>query len=146
MNQINEARILAAALHQVLAGSGAVQSALGNPPRLYDDAPEDPVFPYLTYGSARSEDESADDAPMTAHILTLHLWSRYAGRAEVFDLLHIISSALHGADLSSAQQNVCALNVNYTDVFRTADRRTLHGVLRLSVKTQPTDLPYEEAV
>ena len=146
MTDINESRALALALHQVLSSNGAVQSILGNPPRLYDDAPEDPVFPYMTYGAARSEDESADDAPMTAHVMTLHLWSRYAGRAEIFDLLHIISSALHGVDLSSAQQNVCALNVNYTDVFRTSDRRTLHGALRLSVKTQPTNLPYEEAV
>ena len=145
MNLINSSRILAAALHGALTAHPVIQNSLGNPPRLYDDAPEDPVFPYLTYGAARSEDESADDAPMTAHVLTLHLWSRYGGRSEVFDLLHAVSSVLTAADLTPDGLTICALNVTYTDVFRTSDRRTLHGVLRLSIKTQPIDLPYEEA-
>lgn len=146
MSVINSSRILAASLHSALSGNAAIRAALGTPARLYDDAPEDPVFPYLTYGATRSEDEGADDAPLTAHTLTLHVWSRYGGRAEVFDLLHIISSALTSADLSPSGLSVCGLNITYTDVFRTSDRRTLHGVLRLSIKTQPTDLPYEEAV
>ncbi len=145
MSAINSDRLLAAALHAALAQSPAVAAVLGTPPRLYDDPPEDPVFPYLTYGAGRSEDESADDAPMTAHTLTMHIWSRYGGRSEVFDLLHIVSSALKAGQISAGEVRVSSLNIIYTDVFRTSDRRTLHGVLRLSIKTQPTILPYEEA-
>ena len=146
MSDVNTGRALATAIHETLSGHNAIKSVMGDPARLYDDAPDDPIFPYLTYGAIRMEDESADDAPLTAHIMTLHIWSRYGGRAEVFDLLHVVSSALRAANLNPAGLNICSINILYSDVFRTSDRRTLHGVLRLSIKTQPKLLPYEEAV
>ena len=146
MNDINTGRALASAIHETLSGHTAVTAALGDPARLYDDAPDDPIFPYLTYGAMRVEDESADDAPLTAHIMTLHIWSRYGGRAEVFDILHIVSSVLSAANLDPDGLKICGFNILYSDVFRTSDRRTLHGVLRVSIKTQPETLPYEEAI
>ena len=41
------------AIHALLSGHEEVQTVLGSPPRLYDSPPEDPVFPYLTYGPMR---------------------------------------------------------------------------------------------
>ena len=83
MSDFNQSQALAKAIHSTLSANIAVQSLLGDTPRLYDSAPEDPVYPYLTYGPMRSEDIGGDDSPLTAHIMTLHIWSRYRGRAEI---------------------------------------------------------------
>ena len=137
-----QAHALALAVHLVLRDDPAVQYALGGangaPPRLYDAAPEDPVFPYLTYGALRSEDIGADDTPLAAHQMTLHLWSRYAGRAEVLGLLSQVAHALR-ADLLTAAGTLSVRSVNavYSDVLGAADGRTKHGLLRLSFTTHP---------
>jgi len=94
MTDFNAVSDVARALHNVLASDIRVQNALGLPPRLYDDPPEDPIFPYLTYGPIRSEDNSADGARLTVHLITLHLWSRYSGRAEALELMGMVAAVL----------------------------------------------------
>ena len=135
------AHLLAAAVHAVLRDDPAVQYALGGandaPPRLYDAAPEDPIFPYLTYGALRSEDIGADDTPLASHLMSLHLWSRYSGRAEVLALLSKVTHALRAEALTAAGAlDVRSVTAVYADVLGAADGRTKHGLLRLSFTTQ----------
>ena len=142
LNISEQAEALARAVHAVLSANPAVQYGLGGtadiPPRLYDAAPEDPVYPYLTYGALRSEDIGADDTPMAAHQMTLHLWSRYTGRAEVMALLGQLGHALDaGALTEAASVAVRSATPVYSDVLRAPDGRTHHGMLRLSITTHP---------
>ena len=123
------------AIHALLSEDLGVQAALGTPPRLYDNPPEDPVFPYLTYGLMRSEDISADGAVMSAHTLTLHIWSRYGGRAQVMEVLAAVTSALQSGELSLPDINLARAQVSYTDIFRAPDGLTLHGLIRFSLTT-----------
>lgn len=126
LNLAEAALTLQQSLHAALANDLAVTAALGDPIRAFDDTPDDPVYPYLTYGQARSEDTSGDAAPQSTHQTTLHLWSRYSGRAEVLGLLRLISDTIR----EGVPHTVVPL---YTDVFRAPDGRTFHGLLRLSV-------------
>ena len=142
MNISEQAESLARAVHAVLSADPAVQFGLGGtadiPPRLYDAAPEDPVYPYLTYGALRSEDIGADDTPLAVHQMTLHLWSRYKGRAEVMALLGTIGHALDAETLTQAASvSVRSATPLYSDVLRAPDGRTHHGLLRLSITTHP---------
>lgn len=142
MNISQQAEALARAVHAVLQANPAVQYGLGGtadvPPRLYDSAPEDPVYPYLTYGALRSEDIGADDTPLTAHQMTLHIWSRYTGRAEVMALLGQLGHALDAETLTDvATIAVRSATAVYSDVLRAPDGRTHHGLLRLSFTTHP---------
>ena len=142
MNISEQAESLARAVHAVLSADPAVQFGLGGtadiPPRLYDAAPEDPVYPYLTYGALRSEDIGADDTPLAVHQMTLHLWSRYQGRAEVMALLGTIGHALDAETLTlAASVAVRSATPLYSDVLRAPDGRTHHGLLRLSITTHP---------
>lgn len=126
----------ARALHNRLSTDLGVQNVLGDPPRLYDNAPEDPVFPYLTYGDLKCEDESGAGVLRSVHKVSLHVWSRYGGRAEVLDILTQISTAVSAGPLllEGGQDAVCV--VPYVDVVRAKDGRTLHGLLRLNIYTQ----------
>ncbi len=141
VNISEHAEQVAKAVHAALSDDLSVQHALGGTndqtPRLYDTAPEDPVYPYLTYGAMRSEDISADDTPMSAHQMTLHIWSRYSGRAEVMSLLSQIGAALNAQALTATGHiDVRSSNPIYSDVLRAADGRTHHGLLRVSITTQ----------
>lgn len=99
---------------------------LGSPPRIHDDVPADPVYPYMTFGSVRSEDTSGDAAPQTTHQISLHIWSRYTGRSEVLELMERVEHAIRGVP-------VFTIVPLYLDVFRAPDGRTRHGLLRLSI-------------
>ena len=135
MSDIAAAIEVSKAIHALLSEHMGVQAVLGTLPRLYDHPPEDPVFPYLTYGPMRSEDISADGAVMSAHTLTLHIWSRYGGRAQVMEVLAAVTGALQGADISLPNINLARAQVSYTDIFRAPDGLTLHGLIRFSLTT-----------
>ncbi|PHS77413.1 MAG: hypothetical protein COB56_03030 [Robiginitomaculum sp.] len=137
MSDINQAQALAKAVHLALSGNVAVQSVLGQEARLYDHAPEDPIYPYLTYGPMRSADVGGDESPMTAHNLTLHLWSRYGGRAETMTMLQAVSGALESGSWQLTEGHLVSVNVIFTDQFRAPDGHTLHGIIRLNATTQP---------
>lgn len=135
MTDFNSVADVARALHLALAGDMRIKDALGDPARLYDDPPEDPLFPYLTYGPIRSEDNSADGARLTVHMVTLHVWSRYTGRAEALALMGTIAAAINSAPLTLEAATLVSRHIIYTDIFRASDGLTLHGILRLRVTT-----------
>lgn len=140
MSVYNPEICAARGVHQALSNSVNIQLVLGPVPRLYDSAPEDPIYPYLTYGVMRAEDVSGDEAVLTAHTLTLHVWSRYGGRAEVIEIIGHIRSTLEADELAFDDAHLVSANVTYTDVFRSSDGRTLHGLIRVSLRTQPLEM------
>ncbi|MES1202194.1 MAG: DUF3168 domain-containing protein [Pseudomonadota bacterium] len=129
-------RALAAAIRAAACADSDVKALLGNPARCYDDPPPDPVFPYATL--ARVEGRPAD-APLgdaIDHAITLHVWSRYGGRAETLDAIAALRAALHDRALSVEGRRLIFLFASFSDVFRSGDGRTTHGVLRLRALTE----------
>ena len=138
MSQLNPAREIAKTLHALLSDDVAVQAVLGVPARLYDNPPEDPVFPYLTYGPMRSSDAGGDEADIQTHTLTLHLWSRYGGRSEVINAISAVTSALGQSEAMDVAIHIVRTQVLYTDIFRDPDGQTLHGLIRFLLTTDQT--------
>lgn len=135
MSDIKSALNICEAIHNLLTQDITVQALLGQPPRLYDHPPDDPIFPYLTYGPMRSQDESGDGAIINIHTMTLHLWSRYSGRAEVMQILDALTQALRRGPLTLKDVSLVQAQVTYTDIFRAPDGLTLHGLIRFSLMT-----------
>lgn len=134
---MNQSQI-AKAVHAALSQDSVIQDALGMPPRLYDNAPEDPVFPYLSYGAMRREDVGGDVTALILHQMTLHLWSRYSGRAEVMALLDQVEAVVTDLEDLSAHlspESLVSATALYSDILRAPDGRTHHGLLRLSFLT-----------
>lgn len=144
MSDYNPALSVARALHSALSGDTSLRVHLGDPARLYDHAPDDPVFPYLTYGPMRSEDISGDETPLTAHTLTLHVWSRYGGRTQTLEILGDLRRIIE-ENLSPIDAQIIAASVLFSDCLRAADGRTLHGMMRVSIRTSPINNSPEEA-
>jgi len=136
MSDYNAALALSRGLHNFLANQVHIQDHLGNPPRLYDDPPEDPIFPYLTYGPLRSENISAEGAVITQHVLSLHLWSRYNGRTETLELVGLVSGLIETGQIEMSGATLISRHIILTDVFRATDGLTQHGIIRMRLTTE----------
>lgn len=118
-----------------LAGDPALAGLIGG--RLFDRRPESRIFPHVVIGEAETlADDSATRAGQV-HILTLHAWSRYRGRAEAKRILAALSAALHRQGLALTGDMACVqVLVTYSATIDDDDGVTSHGVLRLRVVTE----------
>ena len=128
-------RALFAALREAVLADAGVAALVSE--RIYDDPPADVVFPYVSLGRVESRPSEASGAPATEHAITLHVWSRYGGRAEALDVIAALRAALHNAPLTLEAHKLVLLLAQFADVFRSGDGRTTHGVLRLRAITEP---------
>jgi len=134
---VSAERALAKAIRAAAMADAGVKTVLGDPARLYDDPPADPVFPYVTLGRVEARASDAAGASALEHVLTLHVWSRHGGRAEALGVIGALRAALHDAPLDVEGRRLILLFVVFTDVFRSGDGRTTHGVLRIRALTEP---------
>lgn len=130
-------RALVAAVRAAAMQDAGVKALLGDPARIFDDAPPDAVFPYVSLGRVESKPADASGGEAIEHAVTLHVWSRYGGRAETLDVIAALRGVLHNAPLDVEGRKLVLLLVTFTDVFRSGDARTTHGVLRLRAITEP---------
>ena len=128
-------RALIGAVRAAALAHAEVQTLIAG--RFYDEPPPDVVFPYVTLGRAESRPVDASAAPAVEHLVTLHVWSRHGGRAEALDIVAALRSALHNAPLEIAGRRLALMLVQFTDIFRSGDGRTTHGVVRLRAVTEP---------
>lgn len=127
-------RALLAAVRDALLAHSELAALIGA--RVYDDAPPEAIFPYVTVGRVDTRPSDASNAAALEHGVTLHAWSRYGGRAETLNIVAAIRDALHHAALDVEAQRLVLLLVTFTDVFRSGDGRTTHGVVRLRAVTE----------
>ena len=67
------------AIHAQLIADAGLTALLGGP-RIYDDVPRQPAFPYVTYGGCTVRDWSTGTDDGDEHTVTMHVWCRAAGR------------------------------------------------------------------
>lgn len=110
--------------------------------RLHDRRPEGGGFPHVVIGDgAVTADDSATRGGQR-HEVTLHVWSRYRGRAEAKRILSALAEALHRQPLALAAPHRCVTSrVAFTTILDDDDGVTAHGVMRLRIATEPVD-PY----
>ncbi len=119
------------AVYDALSVPGAVAAPV------YDDVPQGAAMPYVAIGDstiapAGSKTEDGED-----HSLTLHVWSQYAGRREVKELLGQIKAALHNRPLPLTGHTLVRLRFDFVTDFADAGEQTRHGVIRFAALTNP---------
>lgn len=126
---------LAAAIRAAAMEDAGVQAIVAG--RVYDDPPPGVTFPYITIGRIESKPIDSSEREALEHGLTLHVWSRYGGRAEALQAIAALRRCLHNAGLSVADRRLVLLFAQFADVFRSGDGITTHGVLRVKAITEP---------
>lgn len=130
-------RALQLALLTKLRANGDLKALLGNPPRVYDEPPADPVYPYVSLGRSETRPWGGLDGEGLEHVLSLTIVSVFGGSEEAKAVMALVRLSLHGAALSLDGHRLINLRVTYADLFKAADWRSTFGVLRLRAVTEP---------
>lgn len=105
--------------------------------RLHDRRPEGGPFPHVVLGEAEVFPDDSATRTGQVHVLTLHVWSRYRGRAEAKRMLAALSAVLHRLPVDLGDDLRCvALRVAHMGVIDDGDGVTSHGILRLRAVTE----------
>ena len=76
----------------VLAVSGGSDSmALLGGARIFDQAPANVAFPYITFGRTSIYDWSTGTESGTEQLFTLHVWSKMKGKKETLDIMDLVT-------------------------------------------------------
>ena len=105
--------------------------------RIYDDVPQDAAFPYVVLDQMRLNDWSTGTERGSEHILMLHVWSRYDGKREAYEIADAIREVLDDAELTLDDNRLINLSHQFSDLKRDTDGETYHGVMRFRAVTEP---------
>jgi len=108
----------------------ALSSALAPVP-VFDDVPTGQTFPYVTIGETTSAAEFDKSEDMERITLTIHAWSRKAGRKEAKELAAKIANALHNRVLTMPGFAPATLRYEFTTDMIDPDGITKHAVVRV---------------
>lgn len=128
--------VLQKAVHAALSSDAAVRELLGGA-QVFDDVPQATRYPYVTIGQSTERDWSTGDDDGSEHLLTLHVWSRKAGRQEVRAIMEAVRQALHDRALATPGHRLVNLRHEFSEARRDTDGETYHGIVRYRAVTEP---------
>jgi hypothetical protein len=85
----------------------------------------------------RINDWSTGTERGSEHVLMLHIWSRYDGKREAYDIADAIRENLDDAELMLDDNRLINLTHQFSDLKRDADGETYHAVMRFRAVTEP---------
>ena len=118
-----------------LRADTAMRALLGEPARVWDEAPAGALWPWLAVGRSGSRPVAADGCGVE-HTLSLRCASRFAGTEEAKAVLAAVRAALHEATLEADGIRTVSIRATYADVFRSADQKRVWGVVRVRAVTE----------
>lgn len=127
---------LQAAIYTALTNSGALADLVSS--RIYDNVPQETVYPYVAIGDDTINDGGSHTAFGHETTVTIHAWSQYAGRKEVKQIMEAIYDLLHQGEgnLSLSGHRVILCRREFAETLIDPDGRTHHGISRFRVITR----------
>jgi hypothetical protein len=123
------------ALFGALIGDAALVSTLGGA-KVFDHAPANAAFPYVTFGRTSVYDWSTGTESGTEQLLTLHIWSKAKGKKEALDIMESVRKALDQAPLALDDHHLVNLRLEYSEARYDDDVDVHHGLLRFRAVTE----------
>jgi len=110
-----------------------------DPPNQLDGQPE-LGFPFVTIGDDTGTPWDTDNSLGTSATVTIHVWSRYAGRKEVKTIFAAIYTALNRQSTNLTAPGYAFIDCLYefSEIIEDIDGRTRHGVCRYRVTMEKT--------
>ena len=111
----------------LLKASSDLSAIIGG--RVYDRVPENPTFPYVSFGSS---DEVSDDAEcIDGFTVTMQIdvWSRAVGFPECRRIVDAVRKALPEDGITLADNALVTFTHRISRVFRDNDGLTSHGAM-----------------
>ena len=125
-----------AAIELQKAVFAALTGALGGP-GVYDIAPTNAPFPYITFGRTTVQDWDTGTESGSEHLFTLHVWSKARGKSEALGIMEMIRGRLHDGALAMAGHRLVNLRLDFQEARFDDDLALHHGIIRFRAVTEP---------
>lgn len=123
------------AIFAALAADPALTGALGAN-RIFDHAPANVAFPYITFGRTSVYDWSTGTEKGTEQLFTLHIWSKAKGNKEALEIMEMARWVLEDKSLPLDTQHLVNLRLEFAEVRFDEDQAVHHGLLRFRAVTE----------
>ncbi len=123
-----------AALAVQTAVKSALDTGLSDP--VYDKVPASPTYPFVTIGSDKQEDWSAEGVEGEQHTLMIHSWSQSSTLTEIKNIMKDIKDSLHLQALSVTGHNLVYLKWDSSETELEEDGTTIKGTQKFKAVTQ----------
>lgn len=110
--------------------NGNVTGLNGSNITVYDDVPEDVVYPYVIIGEETALNFGSKTLDGVEHTLTIHVWSQYRGRREIKQIMQSVYEILHEADINVSGASLVNIRQEFSTTLAENDNITRHGVMR----------------
>lgn len=104
---------------------------------VYDDVPEDAVFPYITIGAFTCKRVADKTSDIWDASIQLHIWSDYSGKAEINAVADDITTVVSSSAIEAPGFFVISQDVDFFEAFP-EEEFGYHGVLTVVVTIQNT--------
>jgi hypothetical protein len=125
------------AIFAALSDDADLVAALGDA-RVFDHAPANVAFPYVTFGRTSIYDWSTGTESGTEQLFTLHVWSKAKGKKEALAIMDAVRAALHDHSLPLDGHALVNFRLEFSEVRFDDDLSVYHGLLRFRAVTEPT--------
>jgi hypothetical protein len=104
------------------------------PLTVYDEAPENAAFPYVSIGESNTIDAGNKTNHADDHYETIHVWSRAKGFKECKDMAGKVIKALSEKTFLETGYIIKFFEIDQVNFLRDPDGLTRHGVIRIKFK------------
>jgi len=115
----------------------AALTALLDGAKIYDHAPANVAFPYITFGHTSLYDWSTATESGTEQLFTLHVWSKAKGKKEALDIMAVAERLLHDVALPLDGHALVNCRLEFSEARYDDDLAVYHGLLRFRAVTEP---------
>ena len=124
------------AVFEALGADAAVTALLGAG-KIYDHAPANVAFPYITFGRTSIFDWSTGTESGTEQLVTLHVWSKTKGKKETLAIMEAAKALLDDAALELDEHHLVNMRLEFAEERYDDDLSVHHGLLRFRAVTEP---------
>jgi hypothetical protein len=123
------------AVFDALGADAALAALIGA--RIFDHAPANVAFPYITFGRTSFYDWSTGTESGAEQLFTLHVWSKEKGKQQTLQIMEIARARLHDAALTLDEHHLVNLRLEFSEARYDEDLSVYHGLLRFRAVTEP---------
>ena len=116
------------AVFDALKGNADLEQEIAG--RIFDHAPANVDFPYITFGRTSIYDWDTATESGTEQLFTLHIWSKAKGKKEALEIMELAKQALGDVPLELASHHLVNLRLEFAEARYDEDLLVHHGLLR----------------
>lgn len=121
------------AIDKALKADTALMAAVTG---VFDEVPQGTKYPYVVIGEDTALQWDTGSSVGSESTLTIHVWSRDAGRQECKEIMSLVYDVLHEAELSVDDAHAVFCYWEFGETLLDVDGKTRHGVMRFRTLTE----------